>query len=196
MRVIVGILSANHFEARRAAVRATWASAGGFERVFLLGGASSTYVSGDVLHCSVPDDYPSLPQKTRCFCQWALHHYDFDYLFKCDDDTYVHVERLIRWRLRSDYIGHDLGGFASGGAGYYLSRRAAELVANQLTMTEGPEDVLVGEVMASAGVRLEATDRLHPWKNDWPRADNNLITAHYCTPERMAAIHQDLCRAS
>jgi len=53
-----------------------------------------------------------LPQKTRWFCAWAIANCEFDYLFKCDDDTYVCLERLLASPRGAKYVGHDLGGYA------------------------------------------------------------------------------------
>lgn len=38
----------------------------------------------------------SLVHKTREFCRWALTQ-DFDYLFKCDDDTFVVTDRFLKF---------------------------------------------------------------------------------------------------
>ena len=42
----------------------------------------------------VEDDYRHLPAKGLAFYQYALEHYDFDWLFKCDDDTWLALDRL------------------------------------------------------------------------------------------------------
>ena len=108
--------------------------------------------------CPCPDDYPSLPQRTRWFCRWALAQNDWDYLFKCDDDTYVSITRLSLYDLAGrDYVGAEWKpgvGYGSGGAGYFLSRKAATAVAERLEQPCGAEDALVGQVLRSAGLAL------------------------------------------
>ncbi len=131
-------------------------------------------------------DYLSLPQRTRAFCQWAISRDDWDYLFKCDDDTYVSISRLIRYPLTADYIGAEWRPgvrYASGGAGYFLSRKAAEVVAEHLTRKEGPEDVYVRDALASQGIPFTQDQRFVALGNEElrPRADNDLITLH-CVP--------------
>jgi hypothetical protein len=140
-----------------------------------------------VLPC--PDDYPGLPQRTMWFCRWATQYSvlstQWDYLFKCDDDTYISLPRLLAFDPAGrDYIGAEwrIGvGYASGGAGYFLSRRAAAIVAERLAAyPTGAEDLLVGRVLAAAGIELSIDPRFVPFGSAErrPRADNDLITLH------------------
>ena len=115
--------------------------------VFLLGCPTALQpelVGTHALVCPCPDDYPSLPQRTRWFCRWALAQNDWDYLFKCDDDTYVSITRLSLYDLAGrDYVGAEWKpgvGYGSGGAGYFLSRKAATAVAERLEQPCGAED--------------------------------------------------------
>jgi hypothetical protein len=107
------------------------------------------YTPGEVvLDCA--DDYMSLPVKTRRICQWAQAKL-YTHLFFCDTDTYVRPNELLVLDFASydyagwffvgepggapfeyqDEYGHysDLRGWASGGLGYFLSRRACGVVA-------------------------------------------------------------------
>jgi hypothetical protein len=94
---------------------------------------------------------PGLCEKAQAMRRWALE-YGVDYLFKADCDTYLSPKRL----LASGFEGHDYSGhfpsypqvgvipvvpgergkysYASGGVGYWLSRRAME------AMVEAPYD--------------------------------------------------------
>jgi len=153
--------------------------------VFLIGspGLDAPALAGRNLLLPGPSDYRSLPQRTRAFCQWAIARDDWDYLFKCDDDTYVAISRLVRYPLTADYIGAEWApgvGFASGGAGYFLSRKAAEVVAEHLTQKEGYEDVCVRDALASQGIPFTQDQRFVALGNEErrPRADNDLITLH------------------
>ena len=153
--------------------------------VFLIGspGLDAPSLADRYLLLPGPSDYLSLPQRTRAFCQWAIARDDWDYLFKCDDDTYVSISRLIRYPLTADYIGAEWRpgvGYASGGAGYFLSRRAAEVVAEHLTQKEGPEDVYVRDALASQGIPFTRDQRFVALGDEElrPRAGNDLITLH------------------
>jgi hypothetical protein len=195
VKFVIGALSAQTYEQRRQACLATWAKQNGrddVEIVFLVGNGPSSLPAreGHLLRCPCPDDYQSLPQKTRWFCLWALLNYDFEYLFKCDDDTYVDIDRLLACGASADYVGHDIAGFASGGAGYLLSRRAATAVVAQMLERTGPEDVLVQKALAQAGIGFTPDPRFYPWNDRAPAGDNDLVTSHYCGPDLMPIVHE------
>ena len=195
-RIVIGALSAQNYEDRRQACRDTWARnlPKGVDLVFLLGEpqAKLPYRVDDVLYCPCPDNYESLPQKTRWFCAWAMAQASFEFLFKCDDDTYVAVDRLLEMLPEHDYVGHDMGGYASGGAGYFLSRKAAFAVSNRLLQPTGIEDMLVQKVLAEVNIPFITDPRLHAWNNRCPQPDNELVSAHYCNPRRLRRIHREL----
>jgi hypothetical protein len=184
--LLIGTLSAAEYHDRRGMCRASWMADvprhPGLDAVFLLGdhvGAPSR--TGDELRLPCPDSYAALPQRTAWFCRWALEHSDFDYLFKCDDDTYVAIDRLVAVDLGGrDYVGRDLGGWASGGAGYFLSRRAARLVACNLVAETGNEDQAVAQVLREFGIPLHDEPGLLPWpvSGPEPSAANGTFTAH------------------
>ena len=174
-----------------------------------------TLIGPHALACPCPDDYQSLPQRTLWFCRWALgeesgqcmvnsgrriprppstvHCPPWDYLFKCDDDTYVSIPRLLALDLADrDYVGAEWKagvGYGSGGAGYFLSRKAAAIVAEKLTQASGAEDLLVGRVLRSASVPFAIEPRLVPFgsRDRRPRRDNALITCHACEAAFLAA---------
>ena len=55
-------------------------------------------------------------------------------------------------------------GYASGGAGYFLSRKAAAIVAERLaSYPTGAEDLLVGRVLKDAGIELSIDPRFVPF---------------------------------
>ncbi len=205
MRIMIGALSCWPYKERRDRCVQTWMQEGDklngtspseppqhlhtiVRSVFLIGspGLEEPVLTGRYLLLPGPSDYRSLPQRTRAFCQWAITRDDWDYLFKCDDDTYVSISRLIRYPLTADYIGAEWtpgARYASGGAGYFLSRKAAEVVAEHLTRKEGPEDVYVRDALASQGIPFTQDQRFVALGNEElrPRADNDLITLH-CVP--------------
>lgn len=129
---------------------------------------SRRYVNGEVvLECD--DDYESLTVKTRRICQW-LGGKIFSHLFFCDVDTFVRPNLFKNIGLQwFDYVGdffeHPPGsapwryvdergnrydecrGWASGGFGYFLSRRAAEVIAESPSRYWA-EDMYVGNTLA------------------------------------------------
>lgn len=86
-------------------------------------------------------DYKSAtirPDRTRGMCKYALEN-GYDYLFRCDSDTYVWLNRLLACGFEQhDYMGYCIEFFpplpskrtAHGGIGFFLSRRAMQIVAD------------------------------------------------------------------
>lgn len=200
LKFLIGALSAAAYHDRRQACLETWANVGDRDEVdvvFLIGQQDCGLPrrEGPILYCPCPDNYESLPQKTRWFCLWALVNFQFDYLLKCDDDTYVDIPRLLSCGATADYLGYDINGYASGGAGYLLSKNAAISVIGRLFEATGPEDLLVQRVLAQAGIRYTRDWRFHPFNNAWPSECNELITSHYVSPERMRSLHAERLRS-
>jgi hypothetical protein len=194
-RLLIGVCSCKANEHRRAAVRATWLNhlTDGAKAVFFVGEGAGDG-KPDVMEVPAPDDYFNLPRKVQTFLQYALASYQFEYVFKCDDDTYVVPERLADLATNgaafvgSWYFAEQ--GFASGGAGYLLSVEAARLIADAPRPQAGAEDIWVSSLLRAGGFQLTPSRRLTPDHEDLPRQDNNLITVHYCGPEVMTIVHR------
>lgn len=198
-RVLVGICSCRATPDKRQAVRETWfpVALAGVDAVFFVGeGMPGLAVEDlkDVMVLDAPDDYDHLPAKVIAFFRQALAHYEFDWIFKCDDDTYVVPERL----LELTHGDHDLAGneflehsgYASGGAGYLLSREWVERLAKDASLeTIGAEDLILSGAAVMMGARGLVTDRLCWDGRRIPRRDNSLITTHWLAPDQMRAVH-------
>src|SRR5271157_5112418 len=105
-------------------------------------------------------EYPTLPNKTKLVCEWALK-LGYDYVFKTDTDTLVNVKNLLNSGFENnDYSGgynhEEAGDFASGGAGYWLSRKAMRVVTDSF-LTYWAEDVFVALALREKGI-LAARD--------------------------------------
>ena len=148
-------------------IRETWGKdvRGADLRFFLGQGAVARKEDEVLLDC--PDDYRSLPYKTKAICKWAWYA-SYDFVFLCDSDTFVMPERLLAsgfWNY--DYVGHfngpgaepnavygQLHAWAAGGSGYWLSREAMGMVMlgnpqkSICPVSEVPcEDIMVGQVL-------------------------------------------------
>lgn len=204
-RILIGALSCLKYQFRRARCMETWVPQTrrlDLDFVFLVGqpdlekGTPERH--GDLLLLPCPSDYPSLPQRTLWFCRWALAQPWWDYLLKCDDDTYLAAQRLAKYNLADrDYIGAEWQpgvGYGSGGAGYLLSRKAAAIVAEKLTQPTGPEDLLAGKVLREAGVDLSIEPRFTPFSGPdrYPRRDNDRITGHHLESQLWAIAHDEM----
>lgn len=139
---------------------------------------------GDEVILPINDSYEALPQKTQAICRWAIDR-GFDFVFKSDTDT---VFNPWTW-WATDFQYHDyLGGeneddspygriqFASGGAGYWLSKRAMTIVANADNLKTNAEDVFVAHVLRESGI----TPVFHPGYRWRPGAivDKDVVTLH------------------
>lgn len=196
-RVIIGVLTAAGYETRRHAVRTTWGrdvlSRDDCEMLFLIGDpfAAAPRLEGDTLFLPCPDDYDSLPQKTRWFCKWALERTDWHYLFKCDDDTYVHIGRLLEQQWDAPVVGgqHTDEYHFHGGAGYVISRAAANAISEFLCAKVGLEDWEAMDAIHHAGLSFILDYRLCWSLDQIPHPTNDIITSHYVSPIRMRLIH-------
>lgn len=208
-KILIGALSAWKYEERRRRCLGTWMRdlqpnmMGTVGSVFLMGIPTVPRPQryGCFLFLPTPDTYPTLPQRTHWFCRWALEQEGWDYLFKCDDDTYVSVPRLrlaadAHCLASHDYVGAEWRegvGYASGGAGYLLSRRAAKIIAERGLLLEGAEDALVGHHLRDAGFPFTIDPRFVPFGNAElrPRKDNDLITLHGVQEDLFLASHRE-----
>ena len=204
-RIIIGALAGNQYDDRQQRCRNSWfrdALATEDIRAFFLFGRNSQGVTepklnGDELYLPCPNAYGSLPQRTNWFCRWALTIPGWKYLFKCDDDTYVSIPRLAAYdTAERPYIGGEWQKgrrYGSGGGGYFLSRAAAQIIANQLRINMGNEDELVGAILAAAGVLFHDDQRFVGFGNPQkrPKPDNDIITAHGISPELFWRCHHE-----
>lgn len=189
MNTIVGLLACQALTDRRKLCRDTWlpeVQSLGIDVVFLIGGHTHFERRGDELWLPCGDTYQQLPQKTTAFCRWATQETDATHLFKADDDTFIHPSRFAAFLAAvqpgQDYIGNEWkprARYASGGAGYLLSRTAANIVA-KMRKLRGAEDVEVGYTMRNNGVQLRLDNRFTPFGNAQkrPLPTNDLITTH------------------
>jgi hypothetical protein len=177
-------------EGRHRIIRETWGKnlPDEVSLKFFVGGSTSDILRRDEAQLYCPDDYHSLPLKTREICLYS----DADYLFLCDTDTYVDTKKMLESEFENfDYYGYfanftehkfpysaiDRDGniehhplcsrWASGGFGYFLSRDAYYWIRSQQP-TSWAEDLWVGQVMAGSGLKVGNTlGKLftkHPWK--------------------------------
>jgi hypothetical protein len=188
MRIAIGLLSCKAHDDRDDLVRSTWlpkAAELAIPVYFLRGGTEEFCQDGDTLYFPVPDDYKSLPQKTRSWMKWALENTDASIVGKGDNDSLLIPGRLIQYDFEGkQYVGCEPGirwyGYASGGAMYFVDRQFADIISRDLTDPCGAEDVLVGKLAKRNHIRLFQDRRFIPWGNQdrRPLPSNNLIASH------------------
>jgi hypothetical protein len=137
---------------------------------FFMGGLTGT-TKEDEIELDCPDDYRSLPNKTRAITRWFLDSQIDSHIFLCDNDTHITPGFLELDYPNYDYAGrfnywptgakmgttfryndgqgnvHDpCHAWASGGFGYFLSRKAAKIVTEMIPVSWA-EDLSVGQVL-------------------------------------------------
>ena len=140
--------------------------------------------------------------RTRALVRYALER-KYDYLFKCDDDTYIRPHLLLSSGFESyEYSGQcerhhadDIGWYkyAGGGGGYWLSRKAMIAVIES-RICHCAEDCNAGQVLARAGIRPQEDDRYRNAVSDHDRRhpSSEWITLHKCDPEQIRIVHHAL----
>ena len=64
----------------------------------------------DSLYVDCPEAYEKLPQKVHLFFEYCDNNFDYDYIFKTDDDSYIDMERFLSFDTQgADYIGRIQG---------------------------------------------------------------------------------------
>ncbi len=129
-----------------------------------------------------PDGYLYLGHKTWHSHRWALDR-GYDYIFQCFPDTFIDVDRLMDSGFEAlDYTGHACGGsgpkYASGGAGYWLSKKATELLLTT-PVNDWAEDRWAGRALAPHEILLHHDPR-YGKSTDRPYRNNHIITSHLC----------------
>lgn len=155
----------------------------------------------DEVWLDADDAKPALSEKVVDIIRWVYQE-GYDFLFKCDIDTYLRPERLLASGFdKADYIGHPIRRqwrrgpveYAQGGAGFWMSRRAMEvfLEADQTHIPfEDAEDVRMGWLLAEAGMKLQQDFRYEPYLSlaRAPHTNNDIISTHKCNVEQMFII--------
>lgn len=162
-KILVAIESCHRDREAQQAQRDTWLSAlNVVDYKFFLGRPRTKAQCIDEVFLDVEDSYETLSIKTQAICDWAFRH-NYDFIFKCDIDTVLNG-KTATISGGQDYVGGenadvDIPGFpsgriefCSGGAGYWLSRKALTAVANADTISTCAEDVFVAHALAKVGI--------------------------------------------
>eukprot|EP00298_Acanthocystis_sp_HF-20_P002748 c13130_g1_i1.p1 GENE.c13130_g1_i1~~c13130_g1_i1.p1 ORF type:complete len:437 (-),score=172.45 c13130_g1_i1:94-1362(-) len=229
--IIIGVVSAPHHTEERDAVRSSWVQLQSLtdpklnhltleqkQQIvirFIIGEAhdqtTEELISGeslkyhDIVRVPVYEDYFNLTLKTGEFMKWAVSSYNFNWIFKCDDDSFVRIDKLLETLMEagtnSVYLGKIWTGtpidsrvdkytpwskyarFAAG-AGYALSHDLAEyIVRNYDHLHKWPmEDVAVG--MWISPLKVNYID--HPHFHSLPEGcDRDMIVQNPANPKVM-----------
>jgi hypothetical protein len=215
MKALIAISSCGDFErnGNNQAMRDTWLPQvrmfSGLDYRFFFGvGQHARELDDAIVLPDVQDDYANLTYKTRASLRWA-HAQGYDFVFRCFPDTLVRVERLMAYGFEKyDYLGdfrgdvpppgvtlQQAGDYASGGPGYWLSRRAFDLLLDAPVLgvwrdeiTTFAEDLWTGRILGQHPVTLAYRDEQHKFvnrgscKRAWPYQNNDVISSHLSCP--------------
>lgn len=158
----------------------------------------------DEVFLDVPDGYGSLIEKSVGICKWAADK-DYAYIYKCDTDTWVFAEKLLVEMMENafDYAGYRHANVCSGGPGYFLSAKAALIIARvgQQRRHEYAEDVHVSRVLAEKGIEPIMLPNHRPGfaahfffgdglKFDPTLVTDEIVTMHAVFPSQMRQMYQ------
>lgn len=200
-KIFLAILSCHKNKENREACRKTWLSKlpENVEYRFFLGNNDVSYeTEDDCIYLDCKDGYIDLPKKSIQALLCSLG-FEYDWYGKCDDDSYVKLDRLQEI-LTNEYqcLGKlsFSGSWALGGAGYFMRRSVIsgfKFVIVDKAMIDVPEkgceDIFIGELVERFGYTWKNCDLL----SQYPMLDNKeFISHHKLSPKTMIAYHNHL----
>lgn len=177
---IVFAVSCQKYKERIKSCEDTWATLlreQGTEVLYVIGDIKQDedfILKGNILYVKCNDDYLSLPKKTKMVAKYFIENcQDKDYMFKCDDDTYIHVNNFANYIIleNTQYLGVPCQDFyASGGAGYFLNKKSAKIIAES-SLDSGAEDLLVGQTLKDNNIEFTKDYRFNGWPTEWEKSE-------------------------
>lgn len=159
-KILLAIPSCHALQYWHNTIRSTWGKdvPTGVDIRFFLGNPS-VEIQEDEECLNVGDALQDLTHKVVAMFQRSLEA-GYDFVFKGDLDTLVRPVQIMHSGFEQhDWVGGQNSFFASGGAGYWLSRKALQTVVDH-TIEPGPaEDVNTARALLEKGVELHNDPR-------------------------------------
>lgn len=194
--ILVAVCSRREDRGARQACRETWIREireGTAQVRFFIGGGTHTF-EDDTEGLMASDAGAEIPGKVMAMLARALEIGGFDWIFRCEDTSYVDIGRLAGLAASGADVVADRG-LLDGGGGcgntcYLLSRDiAGRLVRNgSIPANGGDRDPVVREAMR-LGAKVVLSDALRADGLSHPRADNPVACGRAGDPARMRAVH-------
>lgn len=188
LKILVCVLTCSETQKQADACLNTWVKdIESPHKYFFYGDSAQSTSMKNTWDCSpdLGEDRARLPEKTYKMLKQSLS-YDWDFLFKCDDDTFLVFRKLVRFlenfnSKKEIYLGTTIGlewqkkdptikkplPYAQGGAGYILSRSAAIKCLNSLKLfydnqikNKEMEDYSVSLALNMEKINMMHTDNL------------------------------------
>lgn len=206
-KILLTIATARAYRKRRETLRKTWLrdireKNLNVEYVFFYGkpdGDTPMEAEDDLVEVDCSDKYEYLPDKHWRIFRYALENKEFDYIFDCDDDTFVDLARLCRLvddeedvGLRGEVIsaGYDNRMTISGGAGLLISRKRVKEIVEAHLPVRGCDDLLIYDYCRERGLDYCDDKRFSHDKFRFPLESNNVITSHWLKMPEMEMIYR------
>lgn len=161
MKLFFAVISCESYLPVQRGIRETWGKdlPTGCDLRFFVGHGTSSLPS-DTIRLSVGDDYDSITNKVCKAVSWVLSNTDADHAFICYCDTWCNVPGLLtcgyeRYDFSGSIVlcpfcwGTSAHNWVMGGNGYFLSRRAMEVIAQGVPITHltSQDDFNLGAVL-------------------------------------------------
>lgn len=175
MKILVALTSWKNTEKRLLACLSTWVNNIRSPHEYFIAGDDylcSKYNKCQVCSPYTGENYASLPIKTLNTIDYALKYKDFDLLYKCDDDTYVMFDRMIKLLQSLDNIQNIYFGYNAGrnpryatGASYIISKNIIQyhydIISKHLKSDDTAEDRCIGRAMEEANIPLTSIQSIN-----------------------------------
>lgn len=197
MKVLISILSCHSLRYCEQSLRDTWIPEipSGIDYKFFLGrregidDSSLILLDNDEVKLDVDDSFEGITKKTVATQRWALEN-GYDYMYKCDLDTLVRPTLLINSGFQNfEYSGGRNGFFASGGSGYWLSKRSMEVTSSKPVVYGPEEDLHTAYALQEKGVQLHDDPRYKYYPGDV--MDDSTISYHLSSIRSFGKIKYD-----
>lgn len=149
----------------------------------------------DRLELGCGDDYMSNSIKLKLALQYLLGT-QFEQLFICDDDTFVHPYRWIKHQPEGVFeclMTPEIP-WCHGGGGWYMNRSCCQLYVEKIQEVCSWDDRLASELAEANGVQITVRADLYTqWPNSRVTKDNSLITCHKVDAKEMRELWSAIC---
>lgn len=143
-KILILVLSCNHPVYRKIiddGIDKTWNSISypNTQTFYYYGNSTNTFHDDKNIYVTSADSYQYIIDKTLETFEYCLNHFDFDYIFRTNNSSYVNKSKLCEWladkpneKFYSGVIGrHGNIDFASG-SGYSISKDLVEYAVSQI----------------------------------------------------------------
>lgn len=199
MRRIVLVKSCQANKAKQEACSKTWVTdvrEAGVPVWFVEGGHVPQSVRDYRLHLSVGDLYMANSIKVREAVKLLLRLEKFDYLFICDDDTFVHPQRWLDHSPEGEFecLMTKKIPWCHGGGGWWMSKRCCGIYVRNVSRRCSWDDKLASEIMQKKDIQISNRPDLYSqWKKQRVSISNTLITCHEVSPQEMYSLYRKTC---